>query len=924
MVRLTRIVLLALALATLARGPAHAQITTGSLTGSVTDNTRAVLPGVMISLSGQSLIGGAQTQVTDATGTYRFDRLPPGSYEVTFELPGFKTVVRRDIRVSATFTATVNVQLEIGQVEETITVTGESPTVDVKSNVQQTVMSQDILEGVPTGRDIWSVAKLIPGVTVGTYDVGGTQGMQQSGISAHGSSGVTLAMDGLAVNWPGGSTMLYYDQGMFEEVNYQTSAMPAEVAYGGVYLNMVTKAGGNDWKGEARYYFANDKTQSENFDQVSNRFAFPGGNPVKTQYDFNATVGGSLSTDRIWFFGSYRRWRVDKVWVASFNPDGSSAIDDNMIWNGSGKITAQLNANHRLTALYNYNSKNRYHRRGTSPAFVESKATTVQEQPGYATQVKYNAVLGSAWVYESTIGLMSGTYPERYQKEVKPTDLRREDTVLSTATGAAGSNYENPNYRFQFDNVFSHTRSGWGGMHNLKAGLQFVRLFYREITRVNGDVRLFYNNGVPFRITAYNTPVDATSYVHHAGLFAQDAWSIGKQLTLNLGFRLDRANGWIPAQSSPAGRWVPERRIERQDVYTQWLSVWRTGVAYDLFGTGRTAVKGNYSRYGSLVSVGFVTSVHAFSQSSAQIAWTDRNRNDFPDPDELGAFEGFTGGATSRYADPNGPAWPYSDEISAGIEHQLMKDVRVGVMYYHRTNRASVGTRNAAVPLTAYTPVTLANPLGGDLTFYNLDRAYVGRQDNVRDNLDLLDTDYDGIEVTAAKRFSNRWQMLFGFTAGKNEGGQSQGEFNDPNNLINQQGAAGNDSTYMVRLAGTYLIPKVDVAVSGSFLRNTGYPRQISYQITRSVYPQLTRSSQTISVTRRGDLRLPDVMLIDLRFSRPFRLTGGLTFEPQLDVFNITNNDVIVNMVNAIGPRLGYPSEIVGPRILRVGFALTF
>jgi carboxypeptidase family protein len=903
---------------------ADAQITTGALTGTVTDESGGVLPGVTISLAGAALIGGTHVQVTDASGTYRFDRLPPGPYEVVFELTGFRKVVRKDIRINATFTATVDVRLEVGALEETVTVTGESPTVDTKSTVQQTVMNQEILEGVPTGRDVWSLAKIIPGVNVNTYDVGGTQGMQASGLSAHGSTGHTLAMDGLAVNWPGGATMLYYDQGMFEEVNYQTSAMPAEVAYGGIYLNMVTKAGGNDWKGDLRYYFANDKTQSSNFDSVSREYNFPGGNPVKTQYDVNATGAGALLRDKVWFFGSFRRWRVDKVWLASFNPDGTNAIDDNMIWNGSGKLTAQLDPNHRLGLLYNYNWKNRYHRRGTSPAFVEEKATSVQRQPGYATQAKYTGVLGGAWVLESTMGLMAGTYPERYQNDVKPTDLRREDTVLSTATGAASSNYENPNYRFQFDNNVSHTLTGLGGLHNLKAGAQFTRLFFREAIRVNGDVRLLYNNGTPFQITAYNTPVIATSYVHQAGFFVQDSWTLARRLTLNLGARVDRATGWIPPQVSPAGRWVPERRVERRDVYKQWLAVWRTGAAFDLFGDGRTALKANWSRYGNIVATGIVTNVHPFSQSSATISWSDRNGNNFPDADELGRFEGFTGGATSRYADPNGTRWPYSDEIAGGIEHQVARDLRLGVMYYHRTNRDNVGTANVAVPQEAYTPATIANPLGGALTFYNLDSAYVGRQDNVRDNFALLDTDYDGIELTAAKRFSQRWQMIFGFTAGKNVGGQSQGEFNDPNNLINQQGRVGNDSTYSTKLSGTYIVPRLDVAVSGSLLRNTGYPRQISYQITRAIYPGLTRSSQTVRLTKNGDDRLPPVMMGDVRFSRPFRLPSGRSFEPQLEIFNITNNDVIVGMINQIGARLGYPSEILAPRIVRFGFALKF
>src|SRR5262249_43994661 len=158
------------------------QVQTGSITGTVTDSSSAVLPGVTVTLTGEKLIGGPATQITDATGGYRFDRLAPGAYTVKFELQGFRSFTRDDIRINAAFVATINAKLEVGSVSESITVTGESPTVDTKSNVQQTVMTQEILEGVPTGRDPWSLAKLIPGVQVSTYDVGGTQSMQQSGL----------------------------------------------------------------------------------------------------------------------------------------------------------------------------------------------------------------------------------------------------------------------------------------------------------------------------------------------------------------------------------------------------------------------------------------------------------------------------------------------------------------------------------------------------------------------------------------------------------------------------------------------------------------------------------------------------------------------------------------------------------------------
>ena len=249
---------------------AQAQVQTGSIAGMVSDTSGAVLPGVVVTITGDRLIEGTQSFTTDATGAYRFDRLPPGDYRVKFELQGFKTVEQAEMRINAAFVATINAKLEVGSLEETITVTGESPSVDVRSNVQQTIMSQEILEGVPTGRDPWSLAKLIPGVQVATYDVGGTQSVQQSSLSAHGSNtnDVSYNIDGATVNWPGGgggATMMYYDQGMFEEVNYMTSAIPAEVLAGGVSINMVTKAGGNQWRGNARYSFANDDLQSENW-----------------------------------------------------------------------------------------------------------------------------------------------------------------------------------------------------------------------------------------------------------------------------------------------------------------------------------------------------------------------------------------------------------------------------------------------------------------------------------------------------------------------------------------------------------------------------------------------------------------------------------------------------------------------------------
>ena len=309
----------------------------------MTDASGAALPGVSVSLSGERLIGGAQLQTTDAGGNYRFDRLPPGTYQLKFELQGFRTIEQADIRISAAFVATVPARMEVGAVSESITVSGESPTVDTKSNVQQTVMNQEILEGVPTGRDPWSLARLIPGVQVATYDVGGTQSMQQSALSSHGSStnDVSYNIDGATVNWPGGgggATMLYYDQGMFEEVNYTTAAIPAEVMAGGISINMVTKSAGNRWRGNMRYSFSNDDLQAENHRGNGLPATFLG-NPTLKTYDANLSGGGAIIQDRLWVNGTVRRWVVNKLTNAK-NLDGTQALDDNTLKNYSGKATA--------------------------------------------------------------------------------------------------------------------------------------------------------------------------------------------------------------------------------------------------------------------------------------------------------------------------------------------------------------------------------------------------------------------------------------------------------------------------------------------------------------------------------------------------------------------------------------------------------
>ena len=348
--------------------------------------------------------------------------------------------------------------------------------------------------------------------------------------------------------------------------------------------------------------------------------------------------------------------------------------------------------------------------------------------------------------------------------------------------------------------------------------MQFARQSFITEDRHNGDLDIIFNDGIPNSVRIFNTPTEARSYTNQLGLFIQDDWRLDR-LTFNIGGRLDFVDGWNGAVDLPSGRFIGARHVERADVLSQRLAVWRAGLVFDLRGNGRTALKLNYSRYGNQVGIDRITSVSPTVNASGTRAWTDSNNDRVPQDTELGAFSGFTA-STARYTDADGPDWPYADEVTAGAEQQIGGDMRVGVMYYHRTNRRQVGQRNVAVPSSAYTAQTAGVPglptgPGGTITFYDLNRAFFGLQDNVLDNEPLLDTDYDGIEITGSKRLSDRWQVAGGLTVGKMTGGLNTGDLNDPNNLINQQGVVGANATYSVKISGSYRLPG-NVNFSGS------------------------------------------------------------------------------------------------------------
>ena len=625
---------------------------TSSILGTARDVSGGVLPGVLIEASSPAIIEGTKSATTDGAGQYRIIDLRPGTYTITFTLSGFRIVRQEGVVLDADESRTVNVELTLSGVTQTVTVSAAPPVVDVSTTQRVTSLDREVIDNLPLGNNIWELAQVIPGIDIlanftdssQTSSVGGSQGVTQPFMIARGQAFNNVMADGMNVNGLEGSGVVqaYFNNAQFAQVTFSTSGATADRSSGAVTVNMIPREGGNRFSGDARVSYRPKPRDGWITDNEARLNAMGKTGTASLRYLSDETIsqGGPIIRNGLWFFGSYHQFNTSNNVDGTLFDDGSQAYSDQ--WNKQAvvRLTWQAAPRHKLSGSYERTNQLISHQMvaGTDPETASTRRTT----PDYSVlAVKLTSTLTNRFLLEGGISFnrefrnefgQPGVKKERGTPEWYASASRFTTGARTTAPGIFQQSWpDRYNYQASVTNVT--------GGHQIKAGgqWQWGRIFRSR--EANADLSQQYDQqtlvgaervlSVPDNVVVANTPTSSKLRLNKdVAMYVQDSWRV-RGLTLNVGLRWEHVNASVDPWSAPEGRFVPRRDVPGlyniPDVY-DWAP--RLTAVYDLFGNSRTAIKYGWNRFNRGLATSIANSADVLGLQTATLNWEDANGDD--------------------------------------------------------------------------------------------------------------------------------------------------------------------------------------------------------------------------------------------------------------------------------------------------------
>jgi hypothetical protein len=1054
--RLLRIMAL-FAMVLVAPAAAYAQAT---IAGVVKDTSGAVLPGVSVEVASPALTEKVRTAVTDGSGQYRIVALPPGTYTVSFTLQGFNTVRREGIQLTGTLTATVDTDLRVGALEETVTVTGESPIVDVQSARRQQVIDGDVLQAIPTSRSYNNVLQLVPGVVAGDGQVQLRPAMQL--FTAHGGNAEDgrLTLDGINTGASrGGAGVSGYipDMQNTAEVVFSVSGNLGEAETGGPQMTVVPKTGGNTLSGSLFLSALNESMQQGNFDAAQlSVLAAPA--KILLLRDYQVSLGGPVLRDRMWFFFNHRRVSAADAQPGIFaNRNAGDATkwkyEPDLTRQGridqtrsiyALRLTMQLSPKNKLSLfwdeqpqcsgaawtgddgcmtnkdgwIYGGSQVNGFFGAGPNSPETGDYGDTHQK----VQQVKYTAPATNKLLLEAGFGtyISQWGYTERPGNPTK--SLVRAQEAQAQVFDRNGVRVAGPcdgcltvggNLKYRSSNwptgyIFAHTWNASAsyvtGAHNMKFGYQGA--FHRDddnlFPTISNDHLMQFQFNTPCGAAAgaagttpcANQNPIATALTLQSGaftrkvrteyyaFFAQEQWTRDR-MTLQAALRFDRAWSSFPEQQIGPSVTVPNAIVlPAQDGIRGYNDISpRIGVAYDLFGNGKTSLKGNIGRYlhpasnqGRYINANPSELVSTLTTRP----WTDHNGNYWPDCDLLngqpqspattgsidtcGVFSDLNFGRErpgTRLDESILSGWgarPYDWQFGVSVQQEVVPRVSVEVGYYRRwwpiytTNDVTDNENTSAADYTQFAVTAPSDdrlPSDGGYQvpgIYNINDApsriaptNVQKAANAYGDYQRY---WDGFDVTAQARLRNGLTLQGGTSTGRAVTDSCESRAVVPEGL----GAGSNTNGSLInpfcrtvepmltsfKGIASYMVPKVDVNVAGTFSSRPGV--SLSANVTYTAADLAARSTLgrplvgaplTINVLEPNTMFGTRIDQLDLRIGKLLRF-GRTRTNINLDIVNALNSNDNLAYSPTFSATWPTPTSVLTARLFRFSAQVDF